>query len=233
MQAFMTHGQNFSRSAAAIATKTWTDTYLPKLSSFLAFAFLCDSSRHRVSLEMFSDQHLWLQYIAYLCKVRQLMRTAFQQHCNAAVAALEYLQQQAGYSDSEAQRHLAHCSQLVLRVKNKLSPSLPLSKPRTVHLVQRELNAEREVGNMFLGIQRLRAQALAAVQQESQWLYPTAKKVHDAILLSILFDSLPSPRESMLMTLQQPNVTGEGTAANPLKLSAHLAANCCQPFIHL
>ena len=226
------HGQNFSRNAPAIATKTWTDTYLPKLTSFLAFAFLCDSSRHSVCLELFCDQHLWLQYIAYLCTVRQPMRTSFQQHCNTATAALEYLQQQAVYSDPEAQLHLAHSSQLVLRVKNKKSPSLPLSKPRTVQLVQRELNAEREVGNLFVGIQRLRAEAQTAVQQEAQWLYPTAKKVHDAILLSMLFDSLPSPRESMLMTLQQPNIPGQDTATNSLPSlapSAHLVASLCQP----
>src|SRR5947209_15220345 len=204
----MTASHNLSRSEPAVTNTTFNDTYQKKLLCFMGFVSFCRKP-HTLCLEFLLDHQLLLQFFSYLLMTRGFVsRTTFGQHVNTVHAALQVLQQQPYLQSAASQQHIQNTVQLLQRLKDKLSPGLPLQKPVTHQQVQHELSAEQQVGLLMLGIDMLLKDAEKLIQEEPTWSYPTARGVHDALLLALLFGHLPSPRESMLTTLQQPNKIG-------------------------
>ena len=204
----LTASQNLSRAEPAVTTATFKETYEKKLLCFMGFVSFCRKP-HFLCLEFLLDHQLLLQFFSYLFMTRDFVsRTTFGQHINTAQAALQLLQQQSYHQSPTTQQHIQNTVQLLQRVKDKFSPGLALQKPATHQQVEHELSAEQQTGLLMLGIDRLLEEAQQQIELESAWQYPTARAVHDALLLALLFGHLPSPRESMLTTLQQPNKTG-------------------------
>jgi hypothetical protein len=198
---------NFTRKGPGLSQATWKETYLPKILVFFGVAWWYGGHREKLCLEMFGDQHMWLLYISYLT-AKGLHRPAVGQHLNASIAVVKYLQQQ--HPGHDIQQHLQHTLELMGRAKENLLPGLPLHKPVPVQQVQQEVNAEEVVVQLFRAIQSLLQQAwLLILREGASWAGPTAMTVADALLLAFLFYSIPSPRESMLIQLQQPGIKGK------------------------
>ncbi len=208
----MTASHNLSRAEPAVTTATFKETYQKKLLCFMGFVSFCKKP-HMLCLEFLLDHQLLLQFFSYLFLTRAFVsRTSLGQHVNTAQAALQLLQQQSYHQSLASQQHIQNTVQLLQRLKDKFSPGLALQKPVTPQQVQHELSAEQQAGLLMLGIDMLLKDAEQLLQEEPGWLYTTARAVHDALLLALLFGHLPSPRESMLTSLQQPNRAGECVA---------------------
>ena len=205
---YLTAAQNLSNPRPALASKTWTDTYLKKLMCFLGFCSFCRKPS-MLCLELLLDHQLLLQFFSYQLQKQECYRTTFGQFVSTFRAALEFLQQQSQHHSDASQRHIQNTLELLLRLKVKLSPSLALSKPVSLRQVQQEFSAEQTAGQLMLAIDAMLTEAQQKILVEPEWEYPTARVVHDALLLALLFGHLPSIRESMLITLQQPGVPGE------------------------
>ena len=225
----MTSSYNLSRAEPAVTKTTFTDTYQMKLLCFMGFVSFCKKP-HLLCLEFLLDHQLLLQFFSYLLMTRGFVsRTTFQQYVNTAQAALQLLQQQSYHQSAASQQHILNTVQLLQRPKDKFSPGLPLQKPVTHQQVQQELSAEQQAGLLMLGIDMLLKDAEQLIQKEPTWSYTTARSVHDALLLALLFGHLPSPRESMLTTLQHPNKEGKFHTYVVMADACSLDATSCMP----